>query len=81
MGDFYGTGIEIWAGFGPIGSTEKKRVWADYEQHLRPVFSCFHGQNKIKKLKHCSVCTKKMHKTLNFFFLKKYKHFFTSFME
>ena len=22
--DFYGTGIEIWAGFGPIGSTEKK---------------------------------------------------------
>ena len=33
MGDFYGTGIEIWAGFGP--------VW----QLLRPVFSCFHGQN------------------------------------
>ena len=31
MGDFYGTGIEIWAGFGPIGNTEK-RVWADYEQ-------------------------------------------------
>ena len=23
MEDFYGTGIEIWAGFGPIGSTEK----------------------------------------------------------
>ena len=22
--DFYGTGIEIWAGFWPIGSTEKK---------------------------------------------------------
>ena len=33
-GDFHGTGIEIWAGFGP--------VW----QLLRPVFSCFHGQNK-----------------------------------
>ena len=33
MGDFYGTGIEIWTGFGP--------VW----QILRPVFSCFHGQN------------------------------------
>ena len=32
MVDFYGTGIEIWAGFGP--------VW----QLLRPVFSCFHGQ-------------------------------------
>ena len=24
VGDFYGTGFEIWAGFGPIGSTEKK---------------------------------------------------------
>ena len=32
MGDFYGTGIEIWAEFGP--------VW----QLLRPVFSCFDGQ-------------------------------------
>ena len=34
MGDFSGTGIEIWAEFGP--------VW----QLLRPVFSCFHGQKK-----------------------------------
>jgi hypothetical protein len=32
VGDFYGTGIEIWAGFGP--------VW----QLLRLFFSCFHGQ-------------------------------------
>ena len=32
MGDFYGTGIEIWAGFGPV------------RQLLRPVFSCFHEQ-------------------------------------
>jgi hypothetical protein len=38
VGDFYGTGIEIWAGFGP--------VW----QLLRPVFSCFHGQKKLKTL-------------------------------
>ena len=30
MGDFYGIGIEIWAGFGPVGITEKK-IWADYE--------------------------------------------------
>ena len=37
MGDFYGTGIEIWAGFGP--------VW----QLLGPVFSCFHGQIFKKK--------------------------------
>ena len=34
VGDFYGTGIEIWAGFGPL------------RQLLRPVFSCFHGQKK-----------------------------------
>ena len=47
MGDFCGTGIEIRAGFGPV--TEKKIV-ADYEQHLRPVFSCFHGQNKFKNI-------------------------------
>ena len=37
MGDFYGTGIEIWAGFGP--------VW----QLMRLVFSCFHGQNFFLK--------------------------------
>ena len=37
MGDFYGTGIEIWAGFGP--------VW----QLLSPVFSCFHGKKEILK--------------------------------
>ena len=32
MGDFYGTGIEIWAGFWPV------------RQLLRLVFSCFHEQ-------------------------------------
>ena len=32
MGDFYGTGIEIWAGFGPVC------------QILRPVCSCFNGK-------------------------------------
>ena len=37
MGDFYGTGIEIWAGFEP--------VW----QLLMPVFSSFHGQKEILK--------------------------------
>ena len=35
--DFYGTGIEIWAGFGP--------VWL----LLRPVFSCNHGQENFLK--------------------------------
>ena len=47
MGDFYGTGIEIWAGFGPVGITEKIN-WADYEHFSRPVFSHFHGLKKIK---------------------------------
>ena len=36
---FFGTGIEIWAGFGPV------------RQLLRPIFSCFHGQkNSIKNI-------------------------------
>ena len=48
MGDFYGTGIEIWAGFGPIGSTEKKRVWADYEQLLRVFFHVFRSKTKCQ---------------------------------
>ena len=26
VGDFYGTEIEIWAGFGPVGITEKNRL-------------------------------------------------------
>ena len=43
MGDFYGTGIETWARFGPDGNTEKIN-WVDYEQLLRVVFSSFHGE-------------------------------------
>ena len=34
-----GRGIEIWAGFGPIGSTEKK----GHEQLLRVFFYAFRG--------------------------------------
>ena len=37
MGDFYETGNEIWAGFGPV------------RQLLRPVFSCFNEQKKNLK--------------------------------
>ena len=40
---FYETENEIWAGFGPVGNTEKK-LGADYEQLLRVFFSCFQGQ-------------------------------------
>ena len=41
---FYGTENKIRAGFGLVGSAEKK-IWAGYEQLLRAVFSCFRGQN------------------------------------
>ena len=37
MEDFYGTRIEIWAGFGPV------------RQILRPVVSCIHDKKKILK--------------------------------
>ena len=36
MGDFYGTGIEFWAGFGPVGITEKKT--------FGPIMSNFWGR-------------------------------------
>ena len=32
VGDLYGIGIEIWAGFKPVGNTEKK---------IRPIMSNF----------------------------------------
>ena len=49
MGNFYGTGIKIWAGYGPVGITEKEKNWANYEQLLRPVFSRFHGKKNTNK--------------------------------
>ena len=51
MGDFYGKGIEIWAGFRPVGNTEKKKIWADCEQLFRPVFSGFHNEKINEKMK------------------------------
>ena len=72
MGDFYGTGIEIWAGFGLIGITEKKKIWANYEQLFKPLFSSFHGK---KNKKHISVLTKKLH-IMKFFSLKNSKNIF-----
>ena len=41
LGDFYGTGVEIWAGLAVL----KKRVWADFEQLLSFMFS---GAKKCK---------------------------------
>ena len=45
----------------------KKMLWANYEQLLNMVFSCFQGQKKSLKFfkKHFSVRTKKLHK-INF---------------
>ena len=37
----------IWTGFRPIGNTERKNGWADYEQLLRADYSCFTGQKKF----------------------------------
>ena len=53
MGNFYGTVIEIWTGFGPVGITEKTNIWADNEQLLSSVFQVFIGKKNIflKKLK------------------------------
>ena len=52
-----GCGPLVWAGLW------NKRVWADYEQLLRPVFSLFRGQKKFLKFfwKHHSVRTEKLH--------------------
>ena len=41
---FFGTENVTWAGFGPIGNTEKK-VWAYYEQLLRRFFHVFGCKN------------------------------------
>jgi hypothetical protein len=48
VSNFYGTEIEIWAGFGQDGKLLKKNILVDYEQLLRSVYSCFQGQKKIK---------------------------------
>ena len=35
---------QFWAGLGSKAVLVKKKFGADYEQLLRPVFLCFHGQ-------------------------------------
>ena len=67
VSNFYGTVIEIWAGFGPVGSTEKMnllQLWATFED----VFFCFHGQKKIE-----SVHTKNLQ--YSFFYKKNVRIF------
>ena len=64
MRDFYGTTIEIWAGFGPIGSTEKKGLGQLRATFEGGFFYVFRGQTNVEIFfrKHCSVSTKKLHK-------------------
>ena len=45
---FYGTGIEIWAGFGPIGSTEKKGSGPIMSNFCERFFHVFRGKKNIK---------------------------------
>ena len=64
MGDFYGTGIEIWTGFGPIGSTEKKGSGPIMSNFWGCFFHVFSGKKKMYFFfkKHCIVLTKNLHK-------------------
>ena len=50
MRDFYGTGIEIWAGFGPVGITEKKKFGPIMSNFLGRFFQVFMGKRKIKNI-------------------------------
>ena len=61
VSNYYGTEIEIWAGFGPIGNTEKKN-WAFYAQLLRTSFFMFSWINFYKCFKkYCSIRIRKLH--------------------
>jgi hypothetical protein len=41
---------QFWAVGCGLGWTVKKKVWADYEQHLRPVFFKFSGAKNLFKI-------------------------------
>ena len=49
MGHFYDMKNRFWAVGCGLGWAVGKKVWADYEQLLREVFSTFCGQKKNKK--------------------------------
>ena len=49
VGHFYDMKNRFWAVGCGLGWAVGKKVWADYEQLLRDVFSTFCGQKKIKK--------------------------------
>ena len=49
VGHFYDMKNRFWAVGCGLGWAVGKKVWADYEQLLREVFSTFCGQKKKKK--------------------------------
>ena len=55
---------KFWTGLGSQAVLVKKKFGADYEQLLRPVLLCFHGQkiNLIFFCKYCRVRTEKLHR-------------------
>ena len=59
MSNFYGTEIETWAGFGPVGSSEKKNWVLNYYATFEGSFFMFSWANFyfIFFQKHCSVFT------------------------
>ena len=76
---FYGTGIEIWAGFGPIGSIKKTGSGPIMSNLLRVVFMFSGAKTNVKIfLETFSVYTKKLHKMKlrKLFFLRKKIMFF-----
>ena len=64
MGHIYNMKNQFGARLGSRAVLVKKKFGADYEQLLRPVFLCFHGQKINLKFfrKYCSVRTKKLHR-------------------
>jgi hypothetical protein len=57
LGQIYNMKNQFWAGLGSQAVLVKKKFGADYEQLLRPVFICFHGEKKknivASALKNC----------------------------
>jgi hypothetical protein len=51
VGHFYDMKNRFWAVGCGLGWAVEQKVWADYEQLLREVFSTFCGQKKKKFLK------------------------------
>ena len=77
---------QFWAGLGSRAILVKKKIEEDYEQLLRPVFLCFHGQ-KITSKKSCEYivaytlksCIKTLKKIWEVFFTGKKQLFRANF--